>query len=427
MATSIVNSLFGLNKEDVLQQIQQEQDALARTFAQGSMMPARTYAGAQLGLSLGNLLSNRLFGVTDPRLKRVTDIESIMSEVQSTLGDEAQDNVKLYSSLAQKLADAGYGNESLQATEMARKASLEQSQAESARIKAEKESRPEYIKLLEELDKAEQEGQTAKADGLKRRLSALETEGANKGEPSTDKLKARYIEIINSPNSTEAEKENAQRALNTLYTYTNLPAGFERDPNTGEVRPIVGGPQDIKLKEAEKVKFKNLQSKAGILQSADDTIAKITRLASPKTVGLFGTVTKLIPGEPAFDLKEAIQTIKARLSFDTLQEMRDLSKTGGALGNVSNQELRSLESSIASLEQSQSYESFMENLRTVQKHYNRVKQAVNQDLAEYQASYAETAPKNNAPVKFIPGRRYTDKNGNSAVYNEDGSWTPINK
>ncbi len=427
---SIVSGLFGLDKESIQQQIQQEQDAFARTYAQGGIIPTRNYSGAMLGQALGGALANRLFGIQDPRLKKVTDIENIMSDVQQTLGEDAQDSAKLYSSLAQRLADAGYGNEALQATEMARKANLERSQADSARIKAQRETKSEYQRLIDDLKVAEANGDTVTADFLKKRLEVLGTEGQTPSEPSTDKLKARYLSIMNDPAATPVQKEQAKSALNTLYQYTNLPAGFERDNVTGEVRPIAGGPQDLKLKEAEQAKFKALKTKSGVLASADEIFSRIDRLANPRTVGLFGTITKFIPGEPAADLKEAIQTIKARLSFDTLQEMRDLSKTGGALGNVSNQELKSLEASIASLEQSQSYPAFLENLRIVQRHYDRIKQAVNQDLALYESATAQTSQgtkPSGQPTQFVPGRRYVDKNGNAAVYNADGTWTPVGK
>jgi hypothetical protein len=41
--------------------------------------------------------------------------------------------------------------------------------------------------------------------------------------------------------------------------------------------------------------------------------------------------------------------MKANLAFDKLQAMRNASKTGGALGNVSNEELALLSSTVASL------------------------------------------------------------------------------
>lgn len=72
------------------------------------------------------------------------------------------------------------------------------------------------------------------------------------------------------------------------------------------------------------------------------------------------------------DLEGAISTIKANVAFDRLQKMRDESKTGGALGNVSNIELSLLESSIASLDPNLSPEILRQNLQAVEMHYQNI-------------------------------------------------------
>jgi hypothetical protein len=64
-------------------------------------------------------------------------------------------------------------------------------------------------------------------------------------------------------------------------------------------------------------------------------------------------------------LKEILDTIKSNIGFNKLQEMREGSPTGGALGNVSDRENKLLQSVIASVEQSQSRGQCMANLRRV--------------------------------------------------------------
>jgi hypothetical protein len=66
--------------------------------------------------------------------------------------------------------------------------------------------------------------------------------------------------------------------------------------------------------------------------------------------------------------------------------MRDASKTGGALGAVSEKELALLESSIASLDTSQSAEQLAENLQKVYDHYNGFIEALELERQELQAS-----------------------------------------
>ena len=72
------------------------------------------------------------------------------------------------------------------------------------------------------------------------------------------------------------------------------------------------------------------------------------------------------------DLDGAISSIKANVAFDRLQKMRDESKTGGALGNVSNIELGLLESSIASLDSRIDPELLMQNIKRVERHYENL-------------------------------------------------------
>ena len=90
------------------------------------------------------------------------------------------------------------------------------------------------------------------------------------------------------------------------------------------------------------------------------------------TTGLIGNFMKSVPASAANDVLANIKTIEAAVGFDRLQAMRDASPTGGALGQVSNIELDLLKSSLGNLNQSQSKEQFMMNLKQVQRVYNEI-------------------------------------------------------
>jgi len=90
------------------------------------------------------------------------------------------------------------------------------------------------------------------------------------------------------------------------------------------------------------------------------------------TTGLIGNLMKSVPASAANDVLANIKTIEAAVGFDRLQAMRDASPTGGALGQVSNIELDLLKSSLGNLNQSQSKEQFMMNLKQVQRVYNEI-------------------------------------------------------
>lgn len=92
-----------------------------------------------------------------------------------------------------------------------------------------------------------------------------------------------------------------------------------------------------------------------------------------------GQLANLIPfNQGKEDLQRTADTIEANLSFNALQQMRDASKTGGALGSIAVRELELLGSTIASLKTSQSPEQFRKNLDVIDASLNRWEQALSQ-------------------------------------------------
>ena len=76
--------------------------------------------------------------------------------------------------------------------------------------------------------------------------------------------------------------------------------------------------------------------------------------------GLFGGLTKAIPGSPAFNLETRLLPAVSRAFVENLQNMRDMSKTGGAVGNVSDAEGSRLAGLDVSLETGQSKDQLTE-------------------------------------------------------------------
>jgi len=91
------------------------------------------------------------------------------------------------------------------------------------------------------------------------------------------------------------------------------------------------------------------------------------------TTGPVGVVLQKIAGTEATDLQATVDTIVANLSFDRLQQMKESSKTGGALGPVSERELTLLGSAVSALSTSQSPPQMLSNLRRVEQHYSRIR------------------------------------------------------
>jgi len=104
-------------------------------------------------------------------------------------------------------------------------------------------------------------------------------------------------------------------------------------------------------------------------QTVIDNIARARDLLKPWSTGIRGQALKRVGGTAALDLASTLDSIKADIGFSRLQEMREASPTGGALGQVAVQELVALQSSIASLEQAQSTKQFEVSLGIVEQRY----------------------------------------------------------
>jgi len=117
------------------------------------------------------------------------------------------------------------------------------------------------------------------------------------------------------------------------------------------------------------------------ITAIDNTISALDQAMAGvnwSTVGTAGALSRAIPGTPAYDLAQTLLTVKANIGFDRLQQMRESSPTGGALGQVAVQELNALQASIAALDQSQSGEQLRQNLMAVKQHYNAWKATIQQ-------------------------------------------------
>ena len=116
-------------------------------------------------------------------------------------------------------------------------------------------------------------------------------------------------------------------------------------------------------------------------------------LASVFTTGIIGGRLRNFIGTPAYDLKKTVNTLVANIGFNKLQNMRDLSPTGGALGQVAIQELEALQESLGSLDTAQSQEQFLENLNKVQEQIENSWKRVTEEFREvYGVDYFEASP-----------------------------------
>lgn len=237
------------------------------------------------------------------------------------------------------------------------------------------------------------------------RLSVKSEEMQTK-EPDIPKtLEELWVEKVRKNEMTLPE------ALSAKTKGAKPPLGF-RWTEDGNLEVIPGGPADIKLNkinEKEGMLMKGQVQKADlIISKVDQALAKIGPSSTGWGAKMFGNV----PATKAKSLRSDIETIKANLGFQQLQDMRASSPTGGALGQVSDREISLLTSALASLDPELDEEKLQSNLNEVKLHYQNWKDAVQQALQGNNTVTKSTEPKanmpNNNPTSRIRVKRIID-------------------
>lgn len=165
----------------------------------------------------------------------------------------------------------------------------------------------------------------------------------------------------------------------TVKNEGNIPPGYEveRDDQGRPIRlrPIPGSPAAIEAQEkADKLKTAQQQREVSsdvVTQDIGRAI-NIVEKSPFTTTGQVGELLSRWKGSEADNLRSLIQTLEANVSFDKLQAMRAASPTGGALGNVSNQENAMLASTLGALKASQGKDQLVFNLKRLHNVYNDV-------------------------------------------------------
>ncbi len=134
-----------------------------------------------------------------------------------------------------------------------------------------------------------------------------------------------------------------------------------------KMSPIPGSPAEQKAKAlVEKKKLSKGVTKraAGVVFEDIGRLKKKIEEApwySP-VLGLGGQALSFIPGTNRVDAEALKETVVANIGFDRLQQMREASPTGGALGAISERELSTLQAVLGSLSLSQSEKQLTKNI-----------------------------------------------------------------
>ena len=166
----------------------------------------------------------------------------------------------------------------------------------------------------------------------------------------------------------------------------SIPPGYRvvydanRLPVSMEVIP--GSPEERKIQEAQQKGAAAAESTITASTIVLDEVKSLRNMvknqktADPVTgtlgaiVGEKGGVLKA--GSARATAEERIKTIKANIGFDRLNQMRQESPTGGALGNITEQELAFLQSVLGSIDLNQKDEAILANLKRLENIYNGI-------------------------------------------------------
>lgn len=197
-------------------------------------------------------------------------------------------------------------------------------------------------------------------------------EAVAKGRLGRDDAAFAMNAIANRYGASEDMRKTAMDQAK-FYLDAAKPSGTKPPPGyrytaEGDLEAIPGGPAAAKIETKDEKDSRSREAAAyqadRMIGTIDEALGKTSRFSA----GL-GSTLSVIPGSDAKDLSGALDTIKANLGFAELQAMRQASPTGGALGAIAVQELNALQSTIASLNQSQSSKQLRQNLGKVKTHF----------------------------------------------------------
>jgi hypothetical protein len=135
----------------------------------------------------------------------------------------------------------------------------------------------------------------------------------------------------------------------------------------------------------------------GVVLGNIDKIRNVIESSILPTTGIVGQALRNLGGTAALDVNVLLRPIEASIGFERLQQMRDASPTGGALGQVTERELDLLKSTLGSLDQAQSEKQFLETLSQVETIYEGIIRKFDAYPPEAMAAAGYTPRLSNAP------------------------------
>lgn len=321
----------------------------------------------KFGEGLGGLLTGVGTGLASRRERK--DKEATAQEAQALLQKYANNPAQL-NALGQKYATEG--NDALskvfldaaKATTQRQVAGLEEAGAEATRRA---EGAREQQQLREAINAARQRGDTNAVRALSSRAMSASEYLNSLATKTEDNYKVVGNRIFDTSTGEYVEPKTVADLL---------PLSSLKDAVTPESLveyAKTGDKTVLQAKEEEEVS-KDIVAQLSATDTVLETVDKALGLTDDYWVAGYD-IAKILPlPTDAKQMESYVKTLKANLAFDRLQKMRNDSKTGGALGQVSNIELDLLQSSVAALDPGS--KNFKEQLATVRRQYENFRNSL---------------------------------------------------
>jgi len=367
--SKIVPSLFGLTPE--MYGEQQRVNALEEGITLAKLDPAArgaamTYAG---GRGLAGAIAGAM-GVEDPQLKLISTRNSIAQQIDQTDPESIMKGAQMLAQAgdqqgAMALAQYARQAQSEMALVQQRRAAEQSSLATAAKtqlsVKQEEQLRDELSKLGPDATQEQILGVVTKYGSPDKVLASL--------QGSADRQLANQARVDAARVAADARIDAAREAGATRVQIAQMQADARRD--------IAQMAQSFKQSQAEQpLSSKELQKREASFPQAtsaiksfetksDSFVKDIEKLRDhPGLPEITGFAAGRLPGITANGraAQALYDKIVAKGGFQALQDLRDASKTGGALGNVSNQEGKQLTASFGAIDRRQDVKDVQEAL-----------------------------------------------------------------
>ena len=180
----------------------------------------------------------------------------------------------------------------------------------------------------------------------------------------------------------------------------NPKAGYRYKPDgSGEQEPIPGGPVAVQLNATKADASKNVNLAVQSIDALELALSDLEK--DPGLSRITGSVFGRTPNltNEATGAQTKLESIKSQTFVAALQAMRQASKTGGAVGNVTEKEGDKLENSLAALGQAQGTADFKNQLIIMRQRLKASKDAMRR---AYKEQFGEDAPSTQVREPEVP-------------------------